>query len=99
MSLKPQHYFLTTALVTYVKSKQLRQRHMNVVCAVEKKEIRYSTLASAKASVREQLLGEAGIAADMVKDITFLSFNYLGHMKPDEFYDSPEFPRGRTATH
>lgn len=105
-----KHYYMIAALLTYVRQDgdaneilagkdpfQPKQRHMNIVLEQARKGITASALNNARLALQQRLADEVGETFRGVRDITFLSFNYFGHMKPEEFHDMPAPKAGKTT--
>ena len=95
----PQHYYIAAAMITYVRDDQPRQRHMNVVMELPRKLITSSALNNARSAMLQRLADEVGDSFGGAKDLVFLSFSYLGHAKPDEFYDLKDPSQNSTPIH
>jgi hypothetical protein len=84
----PQHYYVVAALLTFIREGKPRQRHMNVVLELHRKAITASVLDNARSAFLQRLADETQVSGTDVNDITFLSFSYLGTMRPEDFYDT-----------
>jgi hypothetical protein len=94
MSLKRMHYYLATALITYVRDPDSppKQRHMNIVMQTPDKHITSGTIDQARAVLLQRMIQETQITAENLKDLVFLGFSYLGHMSSKEFHDTADAP-------
>lgn len=88
----PLHYYMASALVTFVRHEGEgvevpKQRHLNALIEVPRKAITSSSLNNARVAMFDRIRSEAGVEEKDLRDICFLSFSYLGNMKPADFYD------------
>jgi hypothetical protein len=100
METNPKHFYMAAAMLTYARVDVLagkdeigeerhktQQRHMNIVLEQPRKSVSAGTLNNARIALQQRLADEIGGSFRGVRDIVFLSFSYLGHMKPADFHD------------
>lgn len=94
MSKTRNHYYMVTALVTYVRRSDEveipKQKHMNAVLGMEDKKITSMVVNNAKQNILQRMIIEGDVQPDAIKDIVFLGWSYLGFMTDQEFHDIPE---------
>lgn len=80
------HFFMATLLVSYIRDGEPKQRYMNSLLQLEKKDITYDVLNNTRIACLQRLHDESGVPTEDVKDFITVNFTHLGHMTEDEFH-------------
>lgn len=90
------HHFLIAALVIYAKDGTAKQRYMNMVLHQPSKNIRASTLDTARMNILQRFITEHQLTQEDIQDLVFLTITPLGLMTQSEFTGSKPSSAVRT---
>lgn len=98
----PRHYYMATILATYVREDKTeggspinpgpRSRYLNLVLELNRKQVTAKDLRHAELGAQQRIADELGESFKELREVVFIGFSYLGHMKPAEFYQKSAAP-------